>query len=226
MKIHTMENLEVISNSSKLDISNQISHWEKNLPEGMVYSKIPMDGGEQELEGIATTSKPNPDDKHRAYPVYDHEEIDNHVLEVSFEAKVDGDQLKEGEWISLATFTTCLDNSWSDVIGVNIGSDHTLHVGPVSENLPVTSLVKEEFKVTFGVWRKYSILLDMINEFYSLYVIDYSLVSPVSVLIDSGTFTGRGQYITKSHFGLYCSGSIRKMSVSNKNIKFNYMDLG
>lgn len=147
---------------------------------------------------------------HRAYASYEYSNPLSGIIQFSGNFKLDWTMETAGQWISIITTTTDTTNTWIDVIGVNIGTEGFLHIGPVSGDYEVNVLWEQPTLFPKNVGCGVTLEIDTGSSTARLFL--------NGALIQIVSFTGRASEITKAHFGLYCDGSIAHCECYNKNI--------
>ena len=132
---------------------------------------------------------------------------------IEFWARVDGFELKRGEWLSLATFTSDPSTRWSRVITVNVGWEGWLHLFHVPDH-GVAERAMQRFDLPFpeGRWVRITTWLDLDPEHGS------AAVWQGGVLMSAARVRGGDGSLDQMHFGLYAPPSVTHGSVRNDDV--------
>lgn len=158
---------------------------------------------------------------HRAYPTLQFQKTQSWSLAcpcmiylqvwVDWELKA---QKPENEWLSFATFTSDVSDSWKRTVLVNLSYDgivHLMHVPEQWESQRIFQNTNKKFP--FQQWVGLKIYLDLDpNTWYAKVWQDWELVSYAQIKWMNGL-------LSQAHFWLYASPSVSKLTVLNDNLR-------
>ena len=163
--------------------------------------------------GIEPIDGPN----HRGYPTIQLQKTASGPCPTpclaEFWARVDGFDIKRGEWLSLATFSPDGTDRWSRVITVNVGWEGWLHLFHVpDQNLGQRAFQRTDLLFPRGRWVRVTTWLDLHPDHGAAAVWqDGSLVSAARVRGGDGS-------LDQMHFGLYAHPALTSGSVRNDDV--------
>jgi hypothetical protein len=132
---------------------------------------------------------------------------------VEFWARVEGVDLRDGEWLSLATLSSDPSDQWSRVVTVNLGPDGRLSLFHVPDpGLGDTELQRADVELPQGRWVRITIWIDLDPDRGAVGVWqDGALVAAARVRGGDGS-------LDQLHFGLYAPPTVTAGVVRNDDI--------
>jgi hypothetical protein len=132
---------------------------------------------------------------------------------VQFWAKLDGVELHQGEWFSLATFSSDASNRWTRVITVNVGSEGWLFLFHVPDQGAGDRLLQRtDLPFPRGRWVRITTWLDLDPDHGA------AAVWQDGVLVSAARVRGGDGSLDQMHFGLYAPPSLTHGKVANDDI--------
>lgn len=165
----------------------------------------------------AIGSEPVDGPNHRGYPTIQLQRTARGACStpclVQFWARINGWDLKRGEWLSLATFSSDGSNRWSRVITVNVGWEGWLHLFHVPDHgVARRRLQRTDVPFPPRRWVRITVWLDLDAKHGAAAVWqDGRLMSVARVRGGDGT-------LDQMHFGLYAPPSVTHGVVRNDDV--------
>jgi hypothetical protein len=132
---------------------------------------------------------------------------------VEFWAWLDDIDLRRGEWVSLATFSSDPSDQWSRVVTVNVGSEGWLHLFHVPEHgLGERLLQRTDIAFPQRRWVRITTWLDLDPQHGA------AAVWQDGVLVSAARVRGGDGSLDQMHFGLYAAPSLTSATVMNDDI--------